>query len=166
MEFLRTPDEQFANLPDFDFEPHYIEINGARMHYVDTESGDETLLMLHGEPSWSFLYRHMINSLKDSYRCIAPDMFGFGRSDKPTEISDHTFNFHYDSLQAFIDLIACAGCGFLRYFTSGRIFCLKQHAHGSTNVFFAINNDMTAVLMDNTVHCGQPHAAAFTCFLG
>ena len=102
MEFLRTPDERFENLPDYDFEPHYININGARMHYVDTQDGSETLLMLHGEPSWSFLYRHMINALKDSYRCIAPDLFGFGRSDKPTEISDHTFDFHYASLEAFI----------------------------------------------------------------
>ncbi len=102
MEFLRTADEQFENLPDYDFEPHYVEINGARMHYIDTESGSETLLMLHGEPSWSFLYRHMIHGLQDSYRCIAPDLFGFGRSDKPSEISDHTFDFHYDSLNAFI----------------------------------------------------------------
>lgn len=102
MKFLRTPDERFENLPDYDFEPNYININGARIHYVDTQDGSETLLMLHGEPSWSFLYRHMINALKDSYRCIAPDLFGFGRSDKPTEISDHTFDFHYASLEAFI----------------------------------------------------------------
>lgn len=103
MEFLRTPDEQFANLPDYDFEPHYVEIDGARMHYIDTETGSETLLMLHGEPSWSFLYRHMIHGLQNSYRCIAPDLLGFGRSDKPTEISDHTFDFHYDSLVSFIE---------------------------------------------------------------
>ena len=102
MEFLRTPDEQFTDLPDYNFDPNYIEINGARMHYIDTLAGSETLLMLHGEPSWSFLYRHMINNLMTDYRCIAPDLFGFGRSDKPTEIEDHTFNFHYQSLQAFI----------------------------------------------------------------
>ncbi len=102
MEFLRTPDERFANLPDYDFEPHYAQINGARMHYIDTGIGDETLVMLHGEPSWSFLYRHMINDLKDSYRCIAPDLLGFGRSDKPTEISDHTFDFHYKALSDWL----------------------------------------------------------------
>lgn len=105
MEFLRTADEQFNNLPDYDFEPHYVEIDGARMHYIDTEAGSETLLMLHGEPSWSFLYRHMIHGLQDSYRCIAPDLFGFGRSDKPTEISDHTFDFHYNSLLAFVEAL-------------------------------------------------------------
>lgn len=103
MEFLRTPDERFTDLPDYDFDPQYIEINGARMHYIDTLAGSETLLMLHGEPTWSFLYRHMVNDLKADYRCVAPDLFGFGRSDKPTEIADHTFNFHYESLQAFLD---------------------------------------------------------------
>jgi len=105
MDFLRTPDERFANLPDYDFAPHYVDINAARMHYIDTENGSETLLMLHGEPSWCFLYRHMIHGLQDSYRCIAPDMFGFGRSDKPTQIDDHTFDFHYDSLVAFIEAL-------------------------------------------------------------
>lgn len=105
MEFLRTADEQFNNLPDYDFEAHYLEIDGARMHYIDTKTGSETLLMLHGEPSWSFLYRHMIHGLQDSYRCIAPDLFGFGRSDKPSEISDHTFDFHYNSLLAFVEAL-------------------------------------------------------------
>lgn len=103
MEFLRTPDEHFDNLPDYNFDANYMEINGARMHYVDTLAGSETLLMLHGEPTWAFLYRHMINNLMTDYRCIAPDLFGFGRSDKPTKIADHTFNFHYESLQAFIE---------------------------------------------------------------
>lgn len=107
MEFLRTPDERFANLPDYDFEPHYITLdNGARMHTIDTQNGGETILMLHGEPSWAFLYRHIINGLKDSYRCIAPDMLGFGRSDKPTKIDDHSFNFHYDVLVEFITKMA------------------------------------------------------------
>ena len=103
MEFLRTPEERFENLPDYDFEPNYVEIAGARMHYVDTQSGDECLLMLHGEPSWAFLYRHMIHGLQGSYRCIAPDMLGFGRSDKPAEIEDHTFNFHYNNVVQFIE---------------------------------------------------------------
>lgn len=105
MDFLRTPDERFENLPGYDFEPHYVDINDARMHYIDTESGSETLLMLHGEPSWAYLYRHMIHGLQDSYRCIAPDMFGFGRSDKPTQIEDHSFDFHYESLVAFVEAL-------------------------------------------------------------
>ncbi|MEO0597908.1 MAG: haloalkane dehalogenase, partial [Chloroflexota bacterium] len=108
MEFLRTPDEQFENLPDFDFAPNYIDIpsaENARMHYVDTQDGDELILMLHGEPSWSFLYRHMIHALKDDYRCIAPDLLGFGRSDKPTTIEDHTFEFHYQALVDFVEAL-------------------------------------------------------------
>lgn len=103
MEFLRTPDEHFEDLPDYDFEPHYLDLsNGARLHYIDTQEGDECIVMLHGEPSWSFLYRHVINELKGKYRCIAPDLLGFGRSDKPIEIADHSFDFHYQVLAAFL----------------------------------------------------------------
>lgn len=108
MDFLRTPDDRFENLPDYDFEPHYVEIpsaENARMHYVDTGGDGELIVMLHGEPSWSFLYRHMIHALKDDYRCVAPDLLGFGRSDKPTEIEDHTFDFHYQSLIDFVDAL-------------------------------------------------------------
>lgn len=105
MEFLRTPDEYFDNLPDYNFNPNYVDINGARMHYLDTQNGSETLLMLHGEPSWAFLYRHMIHGLQDRYRCIAPDMLGFGRSDKPSEIEDHTFDFHYHNLIQFVETL-------------------------------------------------------------
>ena len=103
MEFLRTPDDRFENLPDYDFEPHYIEQpNGGRMHYIDTGGNGETLLMLHGEPSWCYLYRHIIRALPDEYRCIAPDLMGFGRSDKPTQIEDHHYDFHYASLAHFV----------------------------------------------------------------
>lgn len=103
MNFLRTPDDHFENLPDYDFDPRYLHLSsGARVHYIDTEEGNETLLMLHGEPSWCFLYRHIIHGLQDTYRCIAPDMLGFGRSDKPAELDDHTFDLHYDALAEFV----------------------------------------------------------------
>lgn len=103
MHFLRTPDNRFNNLPNYAFAAHYVELaNGARMHYVDVGSGTETILCLHGEPSWAFLYRHIIAALEPHYRLIAPDMLGFGRSDKPTDIEDHTIQFHYDTLAAFI----------------------------------------------------------------
>lgn len=104
MDFLRTPDEHFANLPDFPYEPHYLDLMGGRMHYLDVGAG-ETILCLHGEPSWSFLYRHIIAGLQDNYRLVAPDMFGFGRSDKPTKIEDHTYTFHYDALVGFIEAL-------------------------------------------------------------
>ena len=98
MKLLRTPDERFENLPDFPFEPHYIVVDGIRIHYVDEGSNDEeVILLMHGEPSWSFLYRHMIPPLvKAEFRVIAPDLVGFGRSDKPTEQTDHTYAKHVE----------------------------------------------------------------------
>src|SRR5689334_704480 len=104
MEFLRTPDEQFANLPDYNFDPRYMEIEGLRMHYIDEGSffGD-TILLLHGEPSWSYLYRKMIPTfLTAGYRAIAPDLFGFGRSDKPVNKSDYSYQFHVDAITALV----------------------------------------------------------------
>ena len=80
----RTPDERFAGLPGYDFEPHYVEQDGLRMHYVDEGDGAPVLL-LHGEPTWAYLYRKVIREVAPVARCIAPDYFGFGRSDKPIE---------------------------------------------------------------------------------
>jgi haloalkane dehalogenase len=93
MNLLRTPDERFDNIPDFPFEPHYVMVDGIRIHYVDEGSNDEeVILLMHGEPSWSFLYRHMIPPLvKAGFRVVAPDLIGFGRSDKPSEQSDYTY---------------------------------------------------------------------------
>lgn len=105
MPVIRTPDERFANLPDFPYQPHYVEVNGLRMHYVDEGQG-ETILCLHGEPSWSFLYRKMIALLSRSYRVVAPDFIGFGRSDKFTERDEYSFKMHYDSLVGFIEATA------------------------------------------------------------
>jgi haloalkane dehalogenase len=105
MDFLRTPDERFVNLPDYNYEPRYIEIDGLRMHYVDEGSflGD-TILLLHGEPSWSYLYRKMIPVfLSAGYRAIAPDLFGFGRSDKPVNRNDYSYQFHVDAITALVE---------------------------------------------------------------
>ena len=99
---LRTPDERFRNLPAYPFAPHYVSVNGARMHYVDEGRG-EPILCLHGEPSWSFLYRKMIPPLAEAHRVIAPDFFGFGKSEKFTERSEYSFQMHRDSLVAFMD---------------------------------------------------------------
>ena len=84
---LRTPDTRFAALPDFPFEPRYVDVNGLRMNYVDVGPRDAApVLLLHGEPTWSFLYRHMIPPLAGAgLRVVAPDLVGFGRSDKPAE---------------------------------------------------------------------------------
>jgi len=101
MSVIRTPDERFSILPDFPFAPHYIDVNGLRVHYVDEGKG-ETILCLHGEPSWSFLYRKMIASMSRQHRVIAMDFIGFGRSDKFTEREAYTFRMHHDTLVGFI----------------------------------------------------------------
>ncbi len=105
MESLRTPDARFANLPDYPFTPHYIEADGLRIHYVDEGPHDaEPILMLHGEPSWSYLYRKMIPIFTSAgYRSIAPDLVGFGRSDKPAQRTDYTYQKHVDWMLAVIE---------------------------------------------------------------
>jgi haloalkane dehalogenase len=97
MEALRTPDDRFESLPDFPFAPRYAEVpagdgDNLRVHYVDEGPADGTVvLLMHGEPSWSFLYRKMIPPLvAGGFRCIAPDLVGFGRSDKPVNRADYT----------------------------------------------------------------------------
>jgi haloalkane dehalogenase len=102
MPLLRTPDERFASITDFPFDPHYIEVNGARVHYVDQGRG-ETILCLHGEPTWSYLYRKMIPILAEHQRVIAMDFIGFGRSDKFSDSEDYTFQMHSDTLAGFIE---------------------------------------------------------------
>jgi len=103
MSILRTPDIFFEGLPDYAFEPRYLEIEGMRIHYVDEGSGKEVILCLHGEPSWSYLYRKMIPILVNRGRVIAPDFVGFGRSDKFVRIDDYTYRMHRDTLVKFIE---------------------------------------------------------------
>ena len=96
MNAYRTPDERFDGLPDWSYEPRYVEQDGLRMHYVDEGDG-ETVLLLHGEPTWAFLYRKVIPELT-GFRCVAPDYFGFGRSDKPTDLGFYTYDAHVQSI--------------------------------------------------------------------
>lgn len=102
MDAYRTPDERFEGLPGYDFEPRYFQQYGLRMHYLDEGQGDPVLL-LHGEPTWAFLYRRMIPPLAEVARVIAPDYFGFGRSDKPTQLESYTYNFHYNSIERLVE---------------------------------------------------------------
>jgi haloalkane dehalogenase len=102
VDVYRTPDQRFAGLPDYAFEPRYVEQDGLRMHYVDEGSGSP-ILLLHGEPTWAFLYRKMIPALSAVGRTIVPDYFGFGRSDKPTRIEDYSYDFHYASIERFAE---------------------------------------------------------------
>jgi haloalkane dehalogenase len=102
VETYRTPESAFVDLPGYDYAPHYVDFEGMRMHYLDEGSGDPILLM-HGEPTWSYLYRRMIPPLTSRFRVIAPDYLGFGRSDKPVEIEDYTYDLHVASIQALVE---------------------------------------------------------------
>jgi haloalkane dehalogenase len=101
---LRTPDERFRHLSGFPFEPRYLDCDGARMHYVDEGPRDgETLLCLHGEPTWCYLSRRMIPTFAAAgYRVIAPDWIGFGRSDKYASIGDYSYEGHIRSLELLV----------------------------------------------------------------
>jgi len=109
MEILRTPDERFHNLPGYNFAPHYVEVDSIRIHYLDEGPANaEPVLLMHGEPSWSYLYRKMIPIITAAgYRAIAPDLVGFGRSDKPAHREDYSYQRHMDwiaGLLAALDL--------------------------------------------------------------
>jgi haloalkane dehalogenase len=110
MNVIRTPEERFENLPGFAFEPHYLEIpdtdfGNLRMHYLDEGPADgETMLLLHGQGCWSYIYRSVIPHLAEAgYRVIAPDYIGFGRSDKLPDTDDYTFEKHVSWLTAFLN---------------------------------------------------------------
>lgn len=109
---LRTPDYRFENLPGYSFQPHYVEVSAAdstmlRVHYADEGPADApVVLLLHGEPSWSYLYRHMIPILADAgLRAVAIDLVGFGRSDKPADRNDYSYQAHVDWTRAAIEAI-------------------------------------------------------------
>lgn len=106
MEIIRTPEERFNNLPDYSFSPNYVEVEkGLRMHYVDEGPKDaDPILMLHGEPSWSYLYRHMIPECANvGHRVIAPDLIGFGKSDKLGKQKDYTYAKHVQWVLTLIE---------------------------------------------------------------
>ena len=104
MDVHRTPDDRFWSLPDFAFEPRSVEVDGLRMAYVEAGRSDAApVLLLHGEPSWSFLYRHVMAALAGAgHRCVAPDLIGFGRSDKPLDPQTYTYARHLEWLDAFV----------------------------------------------------------------
>ena len=112
---LRTPDERFDNIPDYPFAPHYLDLNDSRfdalrMHYVDEgPANGPIVLLLHGEPTWSFLYRKMIPPLAEAgYRVLAPDFIGFGKSDKPVDRNAYSYRSHVDWMKQFIDALKLA----------------------------------------------------------
>ena len=111
---LRTPDDRFANLDDYPFAPHYVTIDGLRIHYVDEGPGTgPVILLLHGEPSWSYLYRKMIPPFAAAgFRAIAPDLIGFGRSDKLERREDYSYARHVAWVTAFVAALDLNGITF------------------------------------------------------
>jgi haloalkane dehalogenase len=116
MKYVRTPDERFANLPGYPFAPRYVNVPDGdggtlRLHYIDEgPRGGAVVLLLHGEPSWSYLYRKMIPPIVAAgHRAVAPDLIGFGRSDKPTEQSDYTYQRHVDWITSFVEQLDLRG---------------------------------------------------------
>jgi haloalkane dehalogenase len=100
---IRAPDELLTNLPDFPFEPSYRTLDGLRLAHIDVGDGPP-VIFFHGEPTWSFLWRKVIGPVRDAgYRCIAPDMAGFGRSDKPIDLDWYTYDRHTETLAALLE---------------------------------------------------------------
>ena len=101
---LRTPDSQFENLKDYPFEPNYMEIDGLRVHYLDEGPKDaDPIFLLHGEPTWSYLFRKMIPILTDAgHRVIVPDMIGFGKSDKFISKHDYSYEHHINIMKELV----------------------------------------------------------------
>jgi len=111
MKALRTPEARFENLPGYPFSPNYVEIDGLRMHYVDEGPRDgAVVLLLHGEPSWSYLYRFMIPILAGrGHRVVAPDLVGFGKSDKPADRAVFSYAGHVAWLRGFVEALDLRG---------------------------------------------------------
>ena len=112
IEFVRTPEDRFDGLADFNYAPSYVDVDGLRMAYVDVGPTDGPLvLLLHGEPTWGYLYRRMIPPLVEAgYRCVVPDLIGFGRSDKPVNRDAYTYNGHVGWMSEFIGRIELGSC--------------------------------------------------------
>ena len=105
MDIFRTPDDRFAGLPGFDYAPHYAEVGDLRLHHLDEGSGP-TVLCFHGEPSWSYLYRHMLDGLVAAgHRVVCPDLVGFGRSDKPTDQAWYSYDRHVETVARHLDQV-------------------------------------------------------------
>lgn len=107
MDVVKTPEERFEEIDGFPYEPRYVEVEAEgeelRMGYADHNDGDECFLLIHGEPTWGYLYRKMIPGLAGEGRVVVPDLIGFGRSDKPTKMDDYTYSLQYSALESFIE---------------------------------------------------------------
>jgi haloalkane dehalogenase len=104
MESILTPNHCFDGIKDFPYQPNYLDYNGLKMHYIDEGNNNgEIILALHGEPTWSYLYRKFVPVLSSKYRFIAPDFIGFGKSEKLVDMKDYSYTFHYNSIKNLIN---------------------------------------------------------------
>jgi haloalkane dehalogenase len=147
VDVYRTPEERFEGLPGYGFQPHYVDQDGLRLHYLDEGSGDPVLL-LHGEPTWSYLYRKMIPGLAPAARCIAPDYFGFGRSDKPVDREWYTYGRHCETVAQLLEQLDLTG-----------VTVVVQDWGGPIGLRVAVENqDRVArlVVLNTGIYSGRP----------
>jgi haloalkane dehalogenase len=147
IDVFRTPDDRFASLPDYPFTPHWLEDDGLRMHYVDEGDGDPFLL-LHGEPTWSFLWRKTIPPLAQRSRVVAPDLIGFGRSDKPTDVGWYSYDRHVASIERLVDELGLT-----------RLTLVVHDWGGPIGLRFAVEHEALVdriVILDTGIAGGKP----------
>ncbi|WP_298899643.1 haloalkane dehalogenase [uncultured Psychroserpens sp.] len=142
-EIIRTPENRFENLEDYDFQSNYIDVEeGLRLHYLDEGNENKpTVLLLHGEPSWSYLYRKMIPILSNRFRVIAPDLIGFGKSDKLVNQQDYSYQKHIDWISTFVEKLDLKNM---------LLFCQDWGGLTGLRIITKMNNRFDMVVASNT----------------
>jgi len=140
---LRTPENRFENLEDYNFQSNYLNVeDGLRLHYLDEgNDNNPTVLLLHGEPSWSYLYRKMIPILSNNFRVVAPDLIGFGKSDKLVNQQDYSYQKHIDWISAFIEKLNLKNIV---------LFCQDWGGLTGLRIITEMNNRFDMVIASNT----------------
>ncbi|MEH6538331.1 MAG: haloalkane dehalogenase [Psychroserpens sp.] len=140
---IRTPENRFDNLEDYNFQSNYLNVeDGLRLHYLDEgNDNNPTVLLLHGEPSWSYLYRKMIPILSNNFRVVAPDLIGFGKSDKLVNQQDYSYQKHIDWISAFIEKLDLKNIV---------LFCQDWGGLTGLRIITEMNNRFDMVIASNT----------------
>jgi len=143
IEFKNTPESSFENITDYPFDSHYMTIaDGMQVHYIDEGPRDgEVILLMHGEPSWSYLYRHMVTALVGhGYRCLAPDLIGFGKSSKPIHQADYTYGSHVSWMLDWLDQVGATDVTLFCQDWGGLIGLRLVHARTNRFARIAVSN--------------------------